>query len=283
MSFRQVVLAQTLSLITGVCAAQTLSCIDHDQPHLLPDAPSATKFAFVEDADGTVPFPPPPSQVHPNSFLQHVKRGIQDQKDIYTAPFHKQALKWDLGVAAVTSGLIVTDPAASRKFADVSSVPSRKISDVGLYGTIGTVGGFYLLGTFNHNEHVKETGMLGAEAIGNAAVTYTILKLATDRERPEVGAGNGRFWHYNRLGSSFPSGHSALTWAGATVIAHEYPKRWVQILAYGTATSVAFTRYSGREHFPSDVFLGSVVGYFIGRDIFNSHCREGLSDTCHAH
>jgi membrane-associated phospholipid phosphatase len=145
---------------------------------------------------------------------------------------------------------------------------------------MGGVGAFYLSGAITNNAHAKETGFLGAEAMANAEITYNILKTATGRERPLVGAGNGRFWDYNRLGSSFPSGHSTLTWAGAAVIAHEYPKRWVQILAYGTATAVAFTRYSGRRHFPSDVFVGSAVGYLIGTHIFRAHCAKGNNPSC---
>ncbi len=199
---------------------------------------------------------------------------IRDQRDIYTAPFHKSALKWGLGVPAVAAGLIFVDPDASRKFSDTPRTPSLRISDVGLYGTMGTVGVFYLSGHMTNNAHARETGLLGAEALANTAITYTLIKTATGRERPLVGNGNGRFWHYNRLGSSFPSGHASLTWAGATVIAHEYPKRWVQVLAYGSATAVAFTRYSGRAHFPSDVVVGSAIGYLIGNHIFSAHHKK---------
>src|SRR5262249_35318670 len=217
----------------------------------LPDAPSATKQRLAAPVDDR-----PTRETEPREdkgVVGLLERGVQDQLDIYRAPFHRKALKWDLGVAAVTAGLIVTEPDTSEQFSDISPQSSRTVSDVGLYGTMGTVGAFYLSGVFTDNAHAKETGFLGAEALVNAEITYNVLKLATDRERPMVATGSGRFWHYNRLGSSFPSGHSALTWAGATVIAHEYPKRWVQIVAYGTAASVAFTRYSSRQHFPSDV------------------------------
>jgi len=288
MSVNRFVLAIALSpSITAVGAAQKIQHIPSAQAlvvsPLLPDAPSTTKFAQPEnhEASGTPNDSHTNNTAHRSLIVGTIKRGVRDQAEIYSAPFHLKAVKWDIGVGAVTAGLIATDPDASRKFEDTSHTASLRISDVGLYGTIGTAGMFYLSGAFNDNAHTKETGLLGMEAIANAAVTYTVLKTATGRERPLVGAGNGRFWHYNRLGSSFPSGHSTMTWAGASVIAHEYPKRWVQILAYGTATAVAFARYSGRQHFPSDVFVGSVVGYFIGQHIFNAHCSEGLSSSCH--
>lgn len=279
-----VALSPALTILVCLVAASVLA----NAQKSLPDAPSAVMRNQTQ---------PSPAQsgsqdcCSRNSSRSHstessvsglVKRGIQDQVEIYRAPFQKSALKWDIGLTAVTGGLMVIDPNASRQFSDIRRTPSLRVSDVGLYGTMGTIGAFYLSGAMTDNTHTKETGFLGAEAMANAAITYTLLKTATGRERPVVGNGNGRFWHYNRLGSSFPSGHAALTWAGAAVIAHEYPKRWVRVLAYGTAAAVSFTRYSGRAHFPSDLVMGSTVGYFIGRHIFNSHCRKGLSMSCQA-
>jgi membrane-associated phospholipid phosphatase len=66
----------------------------------------------------------------------------------------------------------------------------------------------------------------------------------------------------------------------AAVIAHEYPRTWVKILAYTTATAVSLTRYTGREHFVSDVAVGGFIGYFIGRHIFKLHCSTDFSERC---
>jgi len=71
------------------------------------------------------------------------------------------------------------------------------------------------------------------------------------------------------------------TWAMASVIAHEYPKRWVKIVTYGAAFSVSATRFTGRNHFPSDIFVGSVLGYLIGTHIFHARCNEDFSEACH--
>jgi membrane-associated phospholipid phosphatase len=123
---------------------------------------------------------------------------------------------------------------------------------------------------------------LSAEAFANTLPVYLGLQLITGRERPNEGTGNGRFWRNNALNSSFPSGHALFAWSMASVIAHEYPRSWVKWLAYGTATAVSVARFSGREHFPSDVVVGSVIGYLIGRHIFQAHCKEGLSEDCHS-
>jgi membrane-associated phospholipid phosphatase len=107
------------------------------------------------------------------------------------------------------------------------------------------------------------------------------VQLLSGRQRPIQGNGNGLFWRNNALNSSFPSGHALFTWSMASVIAHEYPRPWVKWLVYGTATAASVTRFSGREHFPSDMAVGGVIGYLIGRHIFQAHCREGLSEGCH--
>jgi hypothetical protein len=59
----------------------------------------------------------------------------------------------------------------------------------------------------------------------------------------------------------------------ASVLAHEYPQPWVQFLAYGTAATVSVTRVTGLDHFPADVAVGGVFGYFIGQHIFHAHSR----------
>ncbi|HXN95559.1 MAG TPA: phosphatase PAP2 family protein [Candidatus Acidoferrales bacterium] len=153
---------------------------------------------------------------------------------------------------------------------------------MGLYGTSAAAGILWLSGMATHNEHARETGVLSAEALANTVTVYVGLQLITGRERPFEGSGNGRFWHNNALSSSFPSGHALFTWSMASVIAHEYPRPWVKWLAYSTATAVSVTRFTGREHFPSDVVVGSVIGYLIGQHIFKAHCREEISEGCHS-
>jgi membrane-associated phospholipid phosphatase len=210
-----------------------------------------------------------------------LKRFGKDQAGIYSAPFHRSNLKWDAVFLAGTGLLLATDRRASGTLPGINVNISRNISNVGLYGTSAAVGVLWLSGLATHNEHARETGALSAEAIANAVPVYVGLQFLTGRERPFEASGNGRFWRNNALNSSFPSGHALFTWSMASVIAHEYPRTWVKWLAYGTATAVSVSRFSGREHFPSDIAVGSALGFLIGRHIFQAHCRAGLSDGCH--
>jgi membrane-associated phospholipid phosphatase len=226
----------------------------------------------------------PQSTQSPSSdgaFKKAFRRFGKDQAEIYSAPFHRSNLKWDALFLVGTSVLIATDRQASRALPGNHFNVSRNISSVGLYGTSAAAGVLWLSGLATHDDHARETGALSAEAFANTIPFYMGLQLITGRERPDEGTGNGRFWRNNALSSSFPSGHALFTWSMASVIAHEYPRPWVKWLAYGTATAVSVTRFSGREHFPSDLVVGSVIGYLIGRHIFQAHCRQGLSEGCH--
>ena len=216
------------------------------------------------------------------AFKNVLGRFRKDQAEIYSAPFHRSHLKWDALFLAGTGVFIATDRQASRALPGNHLNISRNISSVGLYGTSAAAGILWLSGMATHNEHARETGVLSAEALANTATVYVGLQLITGRERPIEGSGNGRFWYNNALSSSFPSGHALFTWSMASVIAHEYPRPWVKWLAYSTATAVSVTRFTGREHFPSDVVVGSVIGYLIGQHIFQAHCREGISEGCHS-
>ena len=73
----------------------------------------------------------------------------------------------------------------------------------------------------------------------------------------------------------FPSGHAMNSWALASVIAHEYPKPWVKVVAYGLASTVIVSRVGARKHFPGDVVAGSALGWFMGDYLYGKrHNRE---------
>jgi membrane-associated phospholipid phosphatase len=225
---------------------------------------------------GIISADPDNSQVHSSDSgtKKALKRFGQDQAEIYSAPFHPSHLKWDALFLAGAGVLIATDRHASGALQGNHLDLSHNISSVGIYGTSAASGALWLSSLATHNEHAREAGTLSAEAFVNALPVYAALQLITRRERPNEGSGNGRFWRNNSLGSSFPSGHALFTWSMASVIAHEYPRPWVKWLAYGTATAVSLCRFTGREHFPSDVAVGSMLGYLIGRHIFQKHCNE---------
>jgi membrane-associated phospholipid phosphatase len=155
---------------------------------------------------------------------------------------------------------------------------SNEISRIGsFYGAGGITGAIYLFGRATHNARLRETGLLGAEALIDAGIDVNLIKSVTQRSRPPVDNGQGEFLEG---GASFPSGHATTSWALAAVIAHEYKdNRLIGLGAYGIATLVSVSRFTGRDHFLSDVLVGSAIGYGIGRYVYRQHHDPSLDPS----
>jgi undecaprenyl-diphosphatase len=94
-------------------------------------------------------------------------------------------------------------------------------------------------------------------AVAVAELVTDALKAVIPRDRP----------HAHALvalphSHSFPSGHSATSFASATVIALLVPRLAVPALLL--ATAIAFSRLYNGVHWPLDVLAGAVLGIAIG-------------------
>jgi hypothetical protein len=76
-----------------------------------------------------------------------------------------------------------------------------------------------------------------------------------------MGGGPGFSFKYEKI--LFPSGHSALAFSLAMVIASKYKGTVIPIIAYITAVLTALSRVHDKKHWASDIFLGSVIGFFL--------------------
>lgn len=214
-------------------------------------------------------------------IVRSLRRTLEDQKELYAAPFHRQNLKWDALFLVGTAALIATDRQSSRAISLTHVNTYRNMSNASISGLSVALGGIFVVGLTGDHPHARETGMLGLETLVNTFVVYTPMQFIFGRERPTEGTGNGRFFVNRGFNTSFPGGHGMFAMAMATTIAHEYRKPWVEILAYGAATAVAAGRIGAKMHFNSDILVGSSLGFLISRHIFYAHCDPDLSDGCH--
>jgi len=201
---------------------------------------------------------------------------VKDQWTLWTSPKKLRAKDayWLAPAGIITGSLLASDRYVPKRFVTDASRQDhfRKFSDAGTYAYVGLAGGMYSLGLLARNEHQRETGFLAGQAALNSVVMTEAIKRIAARERP-TDDHRGRFLH---SGSSFPSAHSAVAWSIASVIAHEYPGPATKTIAYGGAAAVAFSRVAAHDHFPSDVFVGSTLGYLIGRQVYKLHHQPEL-------
>lgn len=212
-----------------------------------------------------------------------------DQKVIWTSPLRLQSTdwKWALPLLGGTTALLASDRGTTHEVNEfVAGSPtslraSRWTSRIGgAAANFGTAGAIYLAGRWTNNDRLRETGLLATEAVIHAGIVVNSIKIATNRQRPEQGNGKGRFWSG---GKSFPSGHAGMSFALATVVAQEYrDKPLIRWGAYGLAAAVSASRVTGLKHHPSDVVMGGLIGYGIGRYVWRSHQPRNVTGAMKA-
>ena len=114
--------------------------------------------------------------------------------------------------------------------------------------------GTYAVGLISRQNRVSA---IGADLIQAQILAQTMtasIKMSVGRTRPD-----GTQY-------SFPSGHSSVTFATATVLQRDLGWK-VGIPAYGLATYVAASRIQDRRHFLSDVAFGAAIGIVAGRSV----------------
>ena len=169
----------------------------------------------------------------------------------------RDTLAW-LGVgAAIALAAHPADHSTSRSLA--RSLTADRTFEAGeiLGGAIFQFAGSaatYLTGRAAGSSRITAVGadLLRAQIV--AQTVTTAIKYAVRRYRPD----GTRY--------SFPSGHSSVTFASATVLQRHLGWR-VGALGYGAATYVAVSRIQEERHFLSDVAFGAAIGIVAGRAV----------------
>jgi hypothetical protein len=207
----------------------------------------------------------------------------QDEVGIITAPLRmKQSdLPALLIFSAGAGAALATDVDAMDA---VGMNPSRehnasKYSDyAGLYAPAAAVTVGFFVGSAKHNHHLQETSILAEEAMADSFFLNLGLGYALNRQTPNQGNGKGDFWPHGTKtwpdGQSMPSDHSILAWSFAHVVASEYNGWATKTVVYSLATSVSAARVIARKHFPSDVFVGGALGYYVGGYVIRRRSTE---------
>jgi membrane-associated phospholipid phosphatase len=252
-----------MAMLARVLSAQDMAENKQASPEV---APPSQQIAIA----------PPPAQ---ESDVSETHIGISllrnvalDQKAIWTSPMH---LGWADGtwlfpLVTVTAAFFATDQSVLHSLSSDPRTLDRYVSfsNGGVAALVGASAGLYLWGDVSHNDHQRETGLLAGEAVIDSVIVSSGLEYSLGREGPSQQSGRGAFFDG---GDSFPSDHAAVAWSAASVIAHEYPGLGTKLLVYGLATAVSVSRVEGEQHFPSDVVVGSALGWLVGRQVYRAH------------
>src|SRR5262245_11124754 len=230
----------------------------------------------TQPSQGQKPENPPEPESHGTRLRwQDIPKNVlHDEKAIFTSPFriNRQNAKWWALFGGATATLISADQKISDSLPQTSAFtqPSRWASRLGAdYFIFPAWASFYVVGKAGNNPRARDTGRIGIEALIDSEIAVNVLKLATQRPRPEIKGESVKFF---TGGDAFPSGHSIKAWSLARVMAREYPHpRIIPILAYSAASAVSVARFGGRRHSASDAFAGAAMGFFIGDFVYRHH------------
>ena len=175
---------------------------------------------------------------------------------------------------AVFSGLLLVatafaDEGLREEFQEYRSPGSNVLAHVGnafgepLYVFSG-IGAGFLVGQVSGSRGLSRLSLrVGTAALVASGIT-TGLKYAVGRERPSHG-GDSDHLHPFSGNASFPSGHTTLAFAVATVLADETKDGWSDAALYGAASLTGFSRMNDDRHWASDVLAGALVGHLTAR------------------
>ena len=121
----------------------------------------------------------------------------------------------------------------------------------------------------------KEVGEMIGESLILADASTLLLKETTGRGRPNATQDNGDFkpLRFKNNYDSFPSMHTASSFALASVLAATSESFTLKAAYYSAATFVGFSRLYQNQHWASDVIMGAALGELCGRIVTHYHVK----------
>ncbi len=219
-----------------------------------------------------------------------------DLKQAFTKPFHMTKKDWRKlgGFTLATVALSFADEPVQQaalklrnKNTGINNV-SKFITNFGGNYEGYTLAALGAYGFIFKDQKMQTTILLATQAYITGAAVEGVGKFLSGRTRPSyydatteaepkfLGpfSKTARTSSGKKVYSSFPSGHTTVAFAAATVFALEYKDRpIVPIIAYSAASLIGLSRITENKHWITDVFVGAALGYLSGRQVVNNYHR----------
>ena len=137
---------------------------------------------------------------------------------------------------------------------------TNHLDDYAQFAPFVAIYAFDIAGMKAKTDWQNRTAILIKGQILNLGTVY-LLKKAVNNTRPDG-------THF-----SFPSGHTANVFAGATMLAMEYGDeyKWVPYVSYSVASGVGVMRMANNKHYISDVLFGAGLGILSMKIAYWTH------------
>jgi membrane-associated phospholipid phosphatase len=214
---------------------------------------TSSPVASSPDAAITTPAKPSSLVTKPSAFGSDLFKDTLSDFRRLSSP---QTVTW-LAIGTAAAGF--SAPIDRRVTAHLAGAPAaQSLRSGNIIGgkefQFGSALATYTLGRLTNNQRVTQVGSRLFRAQLVAQTVTGVIKHAAQRTRPDG------------TNLSFPSGHTSVSFASATVLQDEFGWK-VGIPAYLVAGYVAAARIEARRHFLSDVAFGAAVGILAGRSV----------------
>ena len=282
--------------IISITLMFSLNCLAQQPDTLIKKLDSLSQKA--DSAGGQV------NVTHPEAYNENTRITVpaffilegSNLKQAFTKPFHMSGKNWaTIGkFALVLGGLAFFDRPIQRWALNLRNsnsglhTVSRYVTNFGGPYEGYTLGALGAYGFLFNNVKMQTTTLLALQSYITGAAVQAVVKFVTGRQRPQAVSRNNevgsptfkgpsatlRDAEGNKLNGSFPSGHTTVAFAAATVYALEYSdKPWVPVLAYTAASLIGFSRLTENKHWATDVLAGAALGYLTGKQVVNNYHR----------
>ena len=191
----------------------------------------------------------------------------KDSLKIESRPLSFNLKKTIVPVALMTSGIIFDGNGRESLKNEVLEERNEHLfgftnhlDDYAQFAPFLAVYGFEWAGMKPRTDWQNRTVILVKGQFLNLGLVY-LLKTSLKRTRPDGTA------------FSFPSGHTANAFAGATMLAIEYGEnyKWVPYVSYAFASTIGVMRMANNKHYISDVLFGAGLGILSMKVAYWTH------------
>lgn len=211
---------------------------------------------------------------------------IDDFKYVYSSParINSKSALWLIGITAVGGAIYAFDQeiydAIKRNEGHKLVKPFVELGDkTERLGFMGFTNRFYFgaiaLGYILKYEPlvIIPAEILEGHFIEGAA--KNVMNYGGGRHRPYQN--DGPYFFKLNDGSSFPSGHAAVVMQFADIITYRVKFLPLSIGVYTVACSICLQRIADDSHWPSDVYIAAVLGWFTSHAVLKRHDKRMAS------
>lgn len=131
----------------------------------------------------------------------------------------------------------------------------------------------FTIGAIKKDSLTKQNALMITGSLVASTAVMVGMKWGIGRDRPFI-----TYPELEKLAPAgspaFPSGHTSIAFSTATSLTIAYPKWYVYVPAFLWASSVGYSRMHLGVHYPSDVFVGAILG--AGSAFLSSYLTEKI-------